>query len=345
MAEPATSPHEVLPLVARAGTRARFRVRPAGGGPAQGGSSCRVSVTPTEGWPEGGSRPRTFDAVLRDGAFELDCDLPTEQEYVLGFPDRPAPRGPSRPGPRLYALEADLFARPAWKADLHLHSNRSDGADEPAHVPLACRLIGMDLVALTDHRQYAPSLEARRAFEGCPTGLTILAGEEVHPPDTETHIVHVGGSESINALFDCEEYRRGVASLAAGPAGNDRALASCLWCFDRIRAAGGVGILAHPYWLTNQAFNVPEALLAELLARRPFDALELIGGYHREEAEANALQVARWQEERSRGREVAVVGSSDAHGCERGELFGWYWTMFFASEPTANTFFSPLAFM
>ena len=31
-----------------------------------------------------------------------------------------------------------------------------------------------------------------------------------------------------------------------------------------------------------------------------------------------------------RGRQIPIVGASDAHGCERGDLFGWYYTMIFS---------------
>jgi len=60
----------------------------------------------------------------------------------------------------------------------------------------------------------------------------------------------------------------------------------------------------------------------------------VIGGYHLNEVESNTLQVARYHEERARGRRIPIVGVSDAHGCERGELFGWYYTLAFS--PSAD---------
>ena len=71
-----------------------------------------------------------------------------------------------------------------------------------------------------------------------------------------------------------------------------------------------------------------------ILERQPWDALEIIGGYHLFEVESNWLQVARYHEERGKGKRIPIVGVSDAHGCERGELFGWYYTMVFA--PTTD---------
>lgn len=47
-------------------------------------------------------------------------------------------------------------------------------------------------------------------------------------------------------------------------------------------------------------------------------------------ADSNTLQIARYHEERVRGRNVPLVGGSDAHGCENSSLFGWYYTIVFS---------------
>ena len=328
---------EIFPRVARAGSTAAMEIRAAAGSPPfADGSRVRVTVTPAEGL----GRAATMEAAVTGGAIRFSADVPAEQEYAVDVDSLDGPDPVFLAGCRVFAVEPDLHGLRPWKGDLHLHSKRSDGADEPGEVAADCRLIGLDLMALTDHRLYEPSLEAIRAFEGCPHDLAMLPGEEVHPPDNPVHIVHVGGSASVNATFGTAAYREGVEALEAGLAGaklppaDSRALASCLWCFRRIRELGGVGTLAHPYWYTHQAWNVGEPLLAELLARVPFDALEAIGGYYPFQAESNTLQIARWQEERARGRSIPIVGASDAHGCRKGELFGWYFTVFFAAEPT-----------
>jgi hypothetical protein len=106
--------------------------------------------------------------------------------------------------------------------------------------------------------------------------------------------------------------------------------ASCLWCYDQIRQAGGLGLFCHPYWLSRHRYDVPLYLTELILESQPYDALELIGGYHRFEIESNTLQVARYHDERARGKQIPVVGVSDGHGCERDELFGWFYTIAFA---------------
>jgi predicted metal-dependent phosphoesterase TrpH len=204
-------------------------------------------------------------------------------------------------------------------------------------VAAACRQIGLDFMALTDHRAYQPSLDARDAFTGLALDLRIYPGEEVHPPGNPVHIVNFGGSFSVNALFaERAAYDQEIDWLARQTnrpltAEEKRQFASCAWTFEQIRRGGGVGILCHPYWIVEDAHNISEALQDALYAERPFDALELIGGFYRHQMESNALAVARWQQARAEGRDMPVVGVSDAHGCERGELFGWYYSIVFAA--------------
>jgi len=236
---------------------------------------------------------------------------------------------------RLFALEADLFERRPYKGDFHMHTYYSDGKESPAYVAAACRKIGLDFMAITDHRKYGPSLEAMRAFAGVETDLRIYPGEEVHPPNNPVHILNFGGRFSINELFYSDAYGAEVQAIADGledfPSGVDRyAYASCVWCYDKIREAGGLGVFCHPYWFSTNHYDVPVYLTDLLLERQPWDALEVIGGYHRFEVESNTLQVARYHEERAKGKRIPIVGVSDAHGCETGSLFGWYYTVAFS---------------
>jgi hypothetical protein len=114
------------------------------------------------------------------------------------------------------------------------------------------------------------------------------------------------------------------------PPGGDRySYASCDWSYRQIRAGGGLSLFCHPYWFTHHHYDVPDELVDQLFARQPWDALELIGGYHLYEVESNLIQVARYHDERAKGKQVPVVGVSDAHGCER-DLFGWYYTIDFS---------------
>jgi hypothetical protein len=266
------------------------------------------------------------------GDLHVPCQFAGEQEYLLVVRtelDEPVAEF------RLYALEDDLFLRRPYKGDTHMHTYYSDGKESPAYLAASCRKIGMDFIAITDHRQYAPSLEAMKVFKSTPSDLHIFPGEEVHPPANRVHIVNFGGSFSVNTLFERDNYRAEVAEIAEKlaylPAGIDRyPFASCLWTFDKIRQAGGLGIFCHPYWYSRQRFDVPVTLTDLLFEHQPYDALEVLGGFHLHESESNVLQVARYQELRASGKQIPIVGASDSHGCENGQLFGWYYTIVFS---------------
>ena len=285
----------------------------------------------TSGWPE-----KSKELVYADqGVLRIFRYLEGEQEHVFEIRECRGQDKVLLGACRIYSLGKDLFSRKPYKGDLHIHSSCSDGLEPPAHVAGASRRIGLDFMAVTDHHQYAPSLEAQRAFAGIPVDLRIMTGEEIHPPDNPVHIINFGGEFSVNDLFKKERYRAEVsaieASLGETPAGVDRyQAASTMWCYDQIRQAGGLGIFCHPYWVNNLRYTPSGALTSFLFDRQPFDAFELLGGYYRFEVSSNTLQVARYHEERVKGKRIPIVGVSDAHGCERGELFGWYYTIAFS---------------
>jgi hypothetical protein len=276
-----------------------------------------------------------------NGEIRITERFEDEQEHALVV-ERVCGRSRKRIGDfRIYSLCPDLFDRWAYKGDLHIHSHHSDGKESPGYVAGACRRIGLDFMAVTDHYRYEPSLEAQEAFKDLEIDLAILPGEEIHPPDNPVHIVNFGGRGSVNACFGTPGYRSEVADLEAKlehlPSGVDAYLfASCLWCFDRIRRLEGLGIFCHPYWVDKNRYHVPGALTSYLFEKQPFDAFEVIGGYHKHEVESNLLQVARYYDEQRQGRRIPVVGVSDAHGCDTGKLFGWYCTIVFARSLELN---------
>ncbi len=333
---------DIFPQVVRAGQETTLTIRPLFDHCRFSDTAYNVTLIPTEGVV--GKMP-AFDVMQRspmeDGALRVSYHFESEQEYVILVETAAEGSEAKQAEFRVYALADDLFNRRPYKGDLHLHSHKSDGWESPAYVAGACRRTGLDFMAVTDHRRYEPSLEAMHAFEDMPVDLRIYPGEEVHPPDNPVHIINFGGSFSINECFRQDEatYRAEVQTIAEAladwPAEMDPyPYASCAWCFDKIREAGGLGLFSHPYWFTRYRYDVPEHLTTQILERQPFDALELIADYHRFEAESNMLQAARYGEERAKGKRIPVVGVSDTHGCERGEMFGWYYTVVFA--PSAD---------
>ena len=79
------------------------------------------------------------------------------------------------------------------RADLHVHSNASDGTDPPAEVIRRAARAGLDAVALTDHDTVAGHEQARRAR---PDALILVPGMELSCL-LEDHSVHL-----LAYLFD-----------------------------------------------------------------------------------------------------------------------------------------------
>lgn len=244
----------------------------------------------------------------------------------------------------VYALNPDLACRIPLRGDLHMHTCRSDGHEDPATVCANYRKRGYDFLVITDHQRYYPSLEAQKAYENTPHYLNILPGEEVHLPLTSVHIVNAGGTFSVNGMLDtsknflekgaaletrsldgkapdvidAEAYKRQIEELAASdvcadcPEDVDKiSYAVCCWAFDQIREGGGLAIFAHPYWISDM-WNVPEAFSSYMMKKHPFDAFEVLGGenYY----EQNGFQTALYYEEYRENRIHPIVGSTDTHG-------------------------------
>ena len=303
------------------------------------GRPCRLRLFGRQyaGSKKLGDSTMAYEVNVQEKTVLVEVKLPLEQEYNLAFYYEQDSHEHLAATGTIYALEADLLACLPWKGDLHMHSNRSDGRDEPDHVVAACRRIGFDFMALTDHGQFAPSLATIATFADVETDLAVYTGEEVHAPGNPIHIVHVGGKNSVNDCFATTEYKEELARLVQEqgpvPAGIDPAVyASSRWIWQRIAKEGGLSIFCHPYWenrnpAEGQSYYISEQLTTRLFEDAEYDALEVLGGYHMHQTDSNNLQLARYHEERARGRVIPIVGVSDAHGCETGSLFGWFYTI------------------
>ncbi|MBO5763403.1 MAG: PHP domain-containing protein, partial [Lentisphaeria bacterium] len=238
----------------------------------------------------------------------------------------------------VYAVKEDLYRLMPYKGDFHMHSCCSDRKESPEYVAATCRKNGFDFMALTDHRQYAPSLTAKQAMADYGCDMLVCPGEEVHLPDNPVHIVHFGGKYSVNELAynDEAKYRAGVAEyMKTIPESYDEPtrfqVAASEWTFDRIREAGGIAMFCHPYWRPVYHNYIGEDVNELLLEHNKFDVLEVVGGFYRHQTECNLLSISRWQEERAKGKKIPVAGISDCHGCD-GDLAGWFYTIVFSEK-------------
>jgi predicted metal-dependent phosphoesterase TrpH len=262
-----------------------------------------------------------YELAPKDGILSLEYCFKTEGQYALIITFRDVNFWGQEVSHeidlRLYAAEADLLKLRPYRGDMHCHTFRSDGIEAPAIVAANYRKAGFDFLAITDHGQYEPSLEAIAAYGDAPIDLRLFPGEEVHPPENNSHYVHFAGKHSVNSLFRAnpDQYRKEVEEIRktlALPAGvNAGEYASALWVIREIHKAEGLAVMAHPCWIQDHAYHIHESMYEAMLKNFPFDALELTCGQSREE---NQMQVSLWQEMRARGYGVNIVGSSDSHG-------------------------------
>lgn len=268
----------------------------------------------------------------------------------------------------VYSLNEDMVGRYPFRGDLHMHTCRSDGKQAPAIVAAEYRKNGYDFLAITDHDSYYPSLEAINAYKDVPLEYTLVTGEEIHLEGNDIHIVNFGGKYSVNALMpgdhhidvgpgkelrsidgECpeiisvEEYKRQVNELAETldiPEGIEKFVyASCVWIFNHIKKAEGLGIFCHPYWIAN-VFHVPETLVEYIMETQPFDAFEVLGGenYYQQ----NGFQAARYYDDRVKGRRYPIVGSTDSHSCVHNENGYICSTIVFSPENTRESLVSSI---
>ena len=246
----------------------------------------------------------------------------------------------------IYALKEDLACRYPLRGDFHMHTSDSDGQEPPEIVCANYRKKGYDFIVITDHFRYYPSLSAIKAYQGVDIPLSILPGEEIHLPGTNMHIVNAGGLFSVNGLLptnpnhletngelskrrfddsvqpldvyemsnywkEIQEIEKEVKQSSIPKTVDSCSYAVCLWAFEKIRQADGLGIFCHPYWLQD-LYQIPEDFTLYMLQEHPFDAFEVLGGenYYAQ----NGLQTALYYEEYKRGRVHPIVGSTDSHG-------------------------------
>ena len=339
--------YDVFPKVVVAGKETEIHIRPQGCRPQfMPGGAYKLVVCALDGgtprdYPKTGDFKEYTVCANAEGGFDIRHAFDKEQEYFLRILDG---EGKKINQFAVYCVEQDLAGRYPFRGDLHIHTCRSDGRQEPNVVCANYRRHGYDFFAITDHRRYYPSLDAMAFYKDVPIEFTIVPGEEVHLKGVDgmvndVHIVNFGGEYSINALtpdeavaergtdpaqrslngvcppsMTKEEYESLMRSLVAEadlPEDIDVfPYVNCKWIFDEIRKANGLGIYAHPNWIAN-VFHVSETFNEYMMETQPFDAFEVLGGenYY----EQNGFQTIKYYEDRAKGRRYPIVGSTDSH--------------------------------
>ena len=125
----------------------------------------------------------------------------------------------------------DILGKKRYKINLHTHTTRSDGRKTPPESAAIYRAAGYDAIAITDH--WKPhgegEIDGLKIFWGCEYDFGL--------DTTEERVYH------IVALF-CD--RDPMVEKTDTPQE----------CIDKINAANGLAVLAHPAWSLNQPDEV-----------------------------------------------------------------------------------------
>ncbi len=184
-----------------------------------------------------------------------------------------------------------------WKGNLHTHTNRTDGALDPAEVCRPNREKGYDFLCLSDHflPQFSFPLTDTRDYR--TEGFTTLIGAELHAPAT-----HLGDLWHILAV--------GLPlDFAPTPEGEDGpALAR------RAAAAGAFVGIAHPQWY---GLDFTDGLA--------LDAAHAVEIYNHtcEMQSARPDGVTLFDDLMTRGRKLTGFASDDAHFHSNDSFGGW----------------------
>ena len=168
-------------------------------------------------------------------------------------------------------------------ADLHMHTDHSDGWPSPdALVGYLCRESRLNVAAVTDHDTLEGAWRAAEIAARMPNAPEVVVGEEVS--SRQGHIV---------GLFLTTRVRPGLSARAT---------------IDQIHQQGGIAIAAHPFWRTERQGrrNVVHGVGWDAL-HLEFDAVEVENGtpgFYLFNQMARRLNEVK---------AVAEVGNSDAH--------------------------------
>lgn len=166
---------------------------------------------------------------------------------------------------------------PFYKGNLHTHTKLSDGRKTPEEAVEMYKAHGYDFIAVTDHR---------KLFRGYETpDFIVLSGGEYHhqPGVTAYHIVGLDMKEEV------------ISTDADSPQE----------IIDKILAAGGFPILAHPAW----SLMGPE----DGLALTGYRAVEIYNGISEGYDGTRAYSDGFIDICATRGRLTGIIADDDAH--------------------------------
>jgi predicted metal-dependent phosphoesterase TrpH len=170
------------------------------------------------------------------------------------------------------------------KADIHIHSNHSDGlASIPQILDYVQNRTDLDVIAITDHNTIEGAILANSICD--QYGVEVVVGEEVS--SREGHVI---------GLYLQEDIRPGMSAIDTIAA---------------IEAQGGIAVIPHPFSVKGVFGPRGRGLFAAAAEEGAFHAVEVY----------NSLPFLVWANSMAaktlvRGQGIAATGGSDAHVLE-----------------------------
>lgn len=201
----------------------------------------------------------------------------------------------------------DFFSAPGrfYRGNLHTHSNRSDGALDPAEVCRRYQAEGYDFIALTDHLVGLYDYPITDTTEYRDAGFTTILGAEMHSGTMENgelwHILAVGLPADF-APPNAPDFKP-VADQESGPA-----------LARRAREAGAFVAVAHPEWsglTTQDARSIDAAHAIEVYNHGCATGCDRPHGFY------------TLDQLLSEGNELNLCATDDAHFKDPDHFGGW----------------------
>jgi len=178
------------------------------------------------------------------------------------------------------------------KADLHLHTDRTDGFFPPEEVVLRAAEKGLDVIAVTDHDLIKPAYEAREFALKKKLPIEVVIGEEVTTNEGEVIGLYI---------------KKRV-----------RPLENIFKVAENIKRQGGLVIMPHPGRLL-LGFGSSLKTIEKLFQNNLVDGIEIYNFWD------YGFRLASKRKAKNRQWQLANIGASDSHHIK---TIGRIWTEF-----------------
>lgn len=221
---------------------------------------------------------------------------------------------------------------PWFKGNMHCHSNHSDGELPPSAVAHYYKELGYDFLGIADHNQCTSSEEWQETGKILGISCCEYTGENC------CHVIAIGVDEPIAPnLLEENMWKRCSANEEILLQANDDKFKKTVLILqdgiDKTLAAGGLPVIAHPFW--HWTYNFREVM--ELKNCKHFELCNASPDCNSIPFDGKSHPDMMWDNLLSNNYRIYGMGSDDAHIYidhykPRSPLGGRAWNMVKANE-------------